>query len=69
MEINDIRARFSYHAPTTASATRNDSLRAQFRNLAYSLNESLPDGREKSLVITHLEDAMHWAIEAISRKQ
>lgn len=40
-------------------------LREVFANLADNINSSVADSREKSLAITHLEEALMWAGKAI----
>ncbi|MGH3375967.1 MAG: DUF7681 family protein [Actinoallomurus sp.] len=37
--------------------------------MADALNEVLPEGREKSLAITNLEQAMFWANAAVARQE
>jgi hypothetical protein len=44
-------------------------LRSVFRETAHHVNEVCPDGRLKSLAITHLEDALMRAIQAIAVEQ
>lgn len=39
---------------------------ASIKALAHVLNNLLPEGRQKALVLTHLEDARHWANNAIA---
>jgi hypothetical protein len=65
----DIANRFDFH-PATTEEKRNEhtSIRQSCRRLADYLNERLPEGREKSLAITHLEEAMFWSNAAIARK-
>jgi len=41
------------------------SLRQTFAGLAVRINDRVADGREKSLAITHLEEALMWAGKAI----
>jgi hypothetical protein len=41
------------------------SLRETFSGLAVRINREVTDGREKSLSITHLEEALMWAGKAI----
>ena len=43
------------------------SVRAACLELAHQLNDDLPEGREKSVAITKLEEAMFWANAAIAR--
>jgi hypothetical protein len=69
VELEDIRRRFTYHKPDADRAGRHENIRAQCRNLALNLNESLPEGREKSLAITHLEEVMMWSNAALARQK
>ncbi len=66
----DIEHRFAFHAATTEEKRdAHASVRQACRRLADFINESAPDGREKSLAITHVEEAMLWANAAIARQQ
>lgn len=68
MDQSDIDNRFAFHAATTdEKRNAHTSVREQCRVLATALNESLPDGREKSLAITHLEQVMFWGNAALAR--
>lgn len=68
MDSADIANRFAYHAPTTQEKRDNHSImRQQCHQLADFLNERLPEGREKSLAITRLEEVMLWGNAAIAR--
>jgi hypothetical protein len=70
IDPRDIEHRFAFHAAITEEK-RNEhtSIRQACRALADTLNERLPDGREKSLAITHLEEVMLWGNAAIARAQ
>lgn len=70
MTNEDIRNRFAFHAATTEEK-RNDhmSVRENCHQLAKFLNDKLPEGREKALAITHLEEVMFWSNAAIARNQ
>lgn len=60
--------RFQYHPPMTDQAKRaHEDVREECKRLALFLSSSLPAGREKSLAITKLEEAMMWANAAIAR--
>lgn len=68
MDADDIERRFAFHAATTdEKRNAHSSVRQRCRNLADFLNEALPEGREKSLAITHLEDVMMWGNAALAR--
>lgn len=64
----DINNRFAFHAATTEEKRdAHTSVRQQCRQLADFLNEKLPDGREKSVAITKLEEVMFWGNAALAR--
>lgn len=44
----------------------SDIIRAEFVTLAGTLSVSLPEGRNKSLVFTKLEEAAMWAQKAVA---
>lgn len=68
MNSDDIRNRFAFHpAPDDEKRNAHTAVRTQCLNAALYLNEMLPDGREKSLAITHLEEAMFWGNAALAR--
>lgn len=69
MEPIDIHNRFGFHAATTAEKqAAHGSARAACLELANFLNGALPEGREKSLAITRLEEVMFWSNAAIARE-
>lgn len=64
----DIAHRFDFHPATTEEKkAEHGSVRAACRELAHKLDADLPPGREKSLAITKLEEAMFWANASIAR--
>lgn len=66
---DDLNRRFAYHQPSGDKAARHEYIRNLLGGVANRVDENCPDGREKSLAITHLEDAMMWANAAIAREK
>jgi hypothetical protein len=67
MEPSDIETRFTYHPPTEGQPEKYETIRGAAKSFALTLNDLVPDGREKSLAITHLEDVVMWANAGIAR--
>lgn len=64
----DIDDRFRFHpADTDDKRKAHEYVRETLRVVAHRLDEELPAGREKSLALTKLEEAMFWANAAIAR--
>lgn len=47
-----------FHPGTVTTAPLHEKLRTAFIELGTFVNMTLPPGRDKSLVVTHLEDAL-----------
>lgn len=62
-----IEERFTYFAETREGAKRKSIATDKVIELAQDLDELVPDGREKSIMLTKLEEAKMWAISAIAR--
>lgn len=58
---------FSYHAPEDGQPEKYQAIREKAKELAYLIDELVPDGREKSLAQTNLEQATMWANAGIAR--
>ena len=68
--LEEIRNRFDYHPPKDeATVHMHEHVRRICKDTATALNALIPKGREHSLVITHLEEAMFWANAAIARQK
>ena len=68
MDRDDLESRFAYHAPPNeATKDAHAQVRAWCRRLAMDLNELLPEGRNKSLAMTALEEVMMRSNAAIAR--
>jgi hypothetical protein len=63
----DLEHRFAYHAPTGTKGETHEAIRDRCQGLAEFINSWVPEGREKSLAITHLEETMMWANAGIAR--
>lgn len=62
----ELEKRFKYHEPTEAKKIQHGAVRAIARDFA-SLVDELPTGREQSIAMTKIEEAMMWANAAIAR--
>ncbi|MFF9284854.1 Acb2/Tad1 domain-containing protein [Streptomyces griseosporeus] len=69
MDPADIEHRFAFHAaPDQEKRDAHASVRQACRRLADHINETCPDGREKSLALTAIEEAMFWGNAALARQ-
>lgn len=66
--MDDLERRFRYHKPNDQTVETIASYREQFLALARSINKLVPEGREKSLAITALEEAQMWTNAALARQ-
>lgn len=66
----EIEHRFGVHKATlegpNATAPKHVNLRKEFRQFAEFLDSILPDGREKSLAFTELENSSMWSHKSIA---
>ncbi|HDZ25493.1 hypothetical protein LCGC14_0642970 [marine sediment metagenome] len=69
MDNNDLKKRFTYHAPKETQPKRYEEIRTQALHFAYVLNELCPDSREKSLAMTKLDEVVMHANSSIARNE
>lgn len=70
MDVTDLENRFTFHpADTYERKDSHAAVRARCLYLAKAFNEELPEGREKALVMTKLEEVMFWANAAVARQE
>ena len=55
------------HTPSTEAGDEMTDLRRHFHALGTAMLAALPEGREKSLAITQLEQASMWSMAALAR--
>lgn len=67
--VKDLNHRFTYHAPKPDQPDRYQLLRAMGRDVAITIIERVPPGREQSLALTKLEEAIFWANAGIARNE
>lgn len=61
--IND----FKYHPADAETGKTHQQVREACELAAHKINSIVPDGREKSLALTKLEEAMFWANAGVAR--
>jgi hypothetical protein len=66
-QIALLETRFTYHAPHDDQPGRFIALRVKALELAELIVGSCPNGREQSLALTNLDQAIMWANAAIAR--
>ena len=67
MDTKTIDNNFTYHSPKDGQPEMYQCIRDCAKALAYTINEFTPDGREKSLAMTKLEETVMWANAVIAR--
>lgn len=68
--LADVEHRFTNHPPSSdVVADLLDQLTAAFIDVGMMLASVLPDSREASLAMTHLEQSSMWSKAAVARNQ
>jgi hypothetical protein len=63
----DLHNRFTFHPATEWTAPMHQEVRDRAYAFALAMRDLVPPGRELSLTITKIEEAMMWANAAIAR--
>lgn len=66
MNREEIKNRFTYHAPKPGQPERYNLIRKEAKAFALLIDSACPDSREKSLAITKLQECVMWANAAIA---
>ena len=69
IDTADLNNRFMFHPSNETTGPLHDQVRSLCLAVAFELNKLVPDGREKSLAITALEECMMWSNAGIARNQ
>jgi hypothetical protein len=64
----ELDRRFKYHAPDDLTRDVHQLVRVKVLEFAELLDDALPEGREKALAYTALEESQFWAHAAIARE-
>ena len=65
--VDELRWRFSRHAPNGEQAVMYDAIREYAYRFALFIRQGAPVSREQSLALTRLEEVVFWANAAIAR--
>jgi hypothetical protein len=69
VNADDLKNRFDFHpAKDNRTQERHSLVRSYCLALATSIDSLVPEGREKALAITKLEEVMMWANAGIARE-
>lgn len=66
---DQIEKAFTYHPPKADQPERYVKIRDKAKELAFVIDECVPDSREKSVAFTELESAVMWANAGIARNE
>lgn len=68
IDVAEVARRFTHYPPDDDRARVHEGVRAAYRELGGALALMLPEGREKSLAFTALEESIFWANAAVARE-
>lgn len=68
--MSDLNNRFDFHpANTPERVAAHEAVRAGCKALAEFIDAKVPNGREKALAITKIEECAFWANAGIARSE
>jgi dynactin complex subunit len=67
MNNETIENNFMYHSPKEGQPEIYQNIRSKAKELAKLIQDVVPDGREKSLAFTKLEESVFWSNAGIAR--
>jgi len=67
MTREEMENRMSYHSPSPDGVARHLDLSNTLTGALVAIERNCPEGREKSLAITKIEEAKFWASAAVAR--
>ena len=67
IDLEDLKNRFTYHEPWPNDVDKFETIRRIALSYATVINELVPDGAEKTLSVTKLEEVVFWANAGIAR--
>lgn len=67
--VAELENRFTYHAPAEDQVPRYNTLRQAGKEMALLIVNFVPQGREQSLALTKVEEAIFWANAGIARNE
>lgn len=62
-----IENNFKYHSPKPGQPEIYTDIREKAKELAFLIDEKVPNSREKSLALTNIEQAVMWANAGVAR--
>lgn len=68
MPNGELVHRFKHHRPDAVKSTRHEVVRIDLYAAAAMIERTVPAGREQSLALTKIEEAMFWANAGIARE-
>ena len=65
----NVENNFTYHSPKEGQPQKYQAIRDKAKELAYLIQESVPESREQSLALTKVEESVMWANAGIARNE